>query len=34
VLVEDSVLQDVDLTQLIARHNTISLGLLRKAGLA
>jgi 8-oxoguanine deaminase len=34
VLVEDGVLQHVDLPQLIARHNKISLSLLRKAGLA
>lgn len=34
VLVEDSVLLDVDLPQLIERHNTISLELIRKAGLS
>jgi cytosine/adenosine deaminase-related metal-dependent hydrolase len=34
VLVEDGVLLDVDLPQLIERHNAISLNLLRKSGLA
>jgi cytosine/adenosine deaminase-related metal-dependent hydrolase len=34
VVVEDGVLADVDLPQLVTRHNTISHKLMRKAGLA